>query len=156
MAVRCARLHRGFTLVELLTVVAVVAVLSTLAGPSMINLIATQRVRAVAGDLHLTLMKARGEAIKRNASVTVARSGSNWHDGWQINDPEGGAVLSTVSVPSGVTITNSPAVASVVYAANGRTSAVTSFVVTSSSGTAVRCVAIDLTGRPYVKDASSC
>lgn len=156
MAVRTRRSCRGFTLVELLTVVAVVAVLSTLAGPPMLNLIATQRVRAVASDLHLTLMKARGEAIKRNASVTVARSGSNWHEGWQINDPEGGAALSTVSVPAGVTITNSPAASSVVYGSNGRTSASTSFVVTSSSGTAVRCVSIDLTGRPYVKDASSC
>lgn len=150
---------RGFTLIELLVVMGVLAILGTIAAPSMRDLIVTQRVRATASDLHLTLVRARSEAIKRNRSVTVSRSGSDWNGGWNVVDPVNSSApaLYTVSVPGGISVTDSPATESVVYGSNGKASAVANFVVTSVSGPgATRCVSIELTGRPYIKDGSSC
>lgn len=60
----------GFTLIELLVTVAVVAVFSTLAGPSFKQLIATQRLRSAVSALNESLWLARSEAVKRNADVS--------------------------------------------------------------------------------------
>ncbi|WP_409524644.1 GspH/FimT family pseudopilin [Nitrincola sp. MINF-07-Sa-05] len=78
----------GFTLFEILIVIALVAILSTLAVPGFQNLIAEQQVRAVATDLHTTMLLARSEAIKRNQAVVLRpASGETWSDGWLIRDP---------------------------------------------------------------------
>jgi type IV fimbrial biogenesis protein FimT len=80
----------GTTLVELLTAVAVVAVLATLAAPGFQTLYQDgRRTAAVNGFLH-TLFLARSEAIKRAQIVSVCHSsdgqncgaGVDWNTGW--------------------------------------------------------------------------
>ena len=63
---------RGFTAVEALTVLAVIAMLAAIALPSLANVLASQRLRAAGTDLMSSLLLARSEAIKRNAQVEVA------------------------------------------------------------------------------------
>ena len=72
----------GFTLIELMVVMSILAVLASLAAPSMSKLIATQRLRSAAGDMHLALVKARSEAVKRNKDVTISAQGGSWAAGW--------------------------------------------------------------------------
>ena len=148
---------KGFTMIELMMVVAILAIMSALAAPSMTRLIATQRLRSVATDLHLTLVKARAEAIKRNTNVRVIPTDGNWTAGWSIPNPENAdwppldVRGPTASVSVATTATQ------VEYRGTGRTaSAASAFVVTSSSTDAARCLSIDSTGRPYVKEGSTC
>ena len=61
----------GFTLVELLVVVAVAVVLLTIAAPSMRELIARQRLKSVNAELVTDLQYARTLAISRNQSISV-------------------------------------------------------------------------------------
>ena len=81
---RHGRIAAGFTMVELLVTVTVAAILASLAAPSFSSLIATQRTKSVASNLHLALTIARSEATKRNANVTVAQKAGGWANGWTI------------------------------------------------------------------------
>lgn len=73
--------ERGFTLVELMIVVAVVAILGTLAAPSFRALLAEQRLAAATSSINSLLWLARSEAIKRNVPVnlTIAANAT-----WQV------------------------------------------------------------------------
>ncbi len=62
---------RGFTLIELMIVVAVVAVILTLAAPSFRDLILMQRLRGINAQLVTDLSFARSEAISRGTFVQV-------------------------------------------------------------------------------------
>ena len=62
---------QGFTLIELMIVVAVVAVILTLAAPSFRDMILMQRLRGINAQLVTDLAFARSEAISRGAFVRV-------------------------------------------------------------------------------------
>lgn len=152
----------GFTLIELMVVVAIMALLAAIATPSMSRLIASQRVRSAASDLHLSLVMTRSEAIKRNVPVTVSAEGGNWSTGWTVLDPAnpGGPGLRKQGPVSGVAITSASGHTQVVYAGTGRTTLATgveaTFLVSSPRTDLARCILVDGTGRPYVKEGSTC
>ena len=151
------RTSRGFTLIELIMVVAILAIMSALAAPSMTSMIAAQRLRSVATDLHLTLVKARAEAIKRNTPVRVVPTGGSWSAGWSIPNPENAdwPALDVHGPSSSVSVTTT--VTQVEYRGTGRTAtAISPFVFSATSTTAVKCLSINSTGRPYLKEGSTC
>lgn len=149
----------GFTLIELMVAVAIIGILAALAGPSFSSLIASQRAKAVASELFASLSKARSEAITRNANVTLSQKTGGWQNGWQVLDPSS-AVLDDRGAASGATVTTIPAnTASVIYRASGRVqTSAPSFVITTTAGSTniYQCVSVDLSGRPYMKAASTC
>ena len=90
----------GFTLVELMVVVAIVAILAALAAPSWTQLITRNAVRASVNDLNASLQFARSEAVRLNSPVTLCPStdaatcdNTAFEGGWivrtgpQANDP---------------------------------------------------------------------
>ena len=73
-----ARRHvAGFTAIELMVVVSIVAILAALAGPSFTLLIENWRVRESAEQLQSTLHYARSEAIKRGGRVVIQKIPNN-------------------------------------------------------------------------------
>jgi type IV fimbrial biogenesis protein FimT len=64
----------GFTLVELLVVVAVLSILALVAGPSLNDFIRLQRLKAVTAQLTTDLQFARTEAAARNQPVRLSFS----------------------------------------------------------------------------------
>jgi type IV fimbrial biogenesis protein FimT len=70
---------RGFTLVELCVVLAVMAILATFATPSFIAWQTRDQVDARARALFSTLSLARAEAVRRAARVTLCRVDSARH-----------------------------------------------------------------------------
>jgi type IV fimbrial biogenesis protein FimT len=80
--------ERGFTIVEAMIVVFIIAILSAIAAPAMNGMIRAQKVRSTAYDFFADLTFARSEAISRGRNVTItSASGKNWVNGWTINDP---------------------------------------------------------------------
>ena len=74
----------GFTLVELMIVVALVAILLALAAPSFRETIARNRLEGVAGELSTDFQYARSEAVARNAQVGLF-VGSNCYTVFAVN-----------------------------------------------------------------------
>ena len=74
----------GFSLVELLVAVSVIAILSGLGASSYSGIIGRSRVTTEAGDLLHAIELARSEATKRNARVTVLPVGGDWAAGWTV------------------------------------------------------------------------
>lgn len=148
-------------MVELLVAITVLAILAAIALPSFSALIASQRAKAVGSELFATMSKARSEAITRNTNVTLSPKtgpGLLWENGWQILDPANAAnILDDRGAATGATVTGP---ASVIYRSSGRVqgNSAPSFLITTVSGstTYYQCVSVDLSGRPYMKAASSC
>jgi len=117
------RRAQGFTAVELLAVLAIVAILTTVSMPMMSSFIQTSQVRTTALDLVADMQYARSEAIKRNASVMVRPILDGfWAGGWRVyagTDPATAPILRERMRDVGqIQITT--ASDSFVYAANGR------------------------------------
>lgn len=68
------RAQAGFTLLELMVVVAIVGVLMAVAVPAMGNFIRNGRITAAANDVMAALHFTRSEAIKRRNPVTLCTS----------------------------------------------------------------------------------
>ena len=63
--------RRGFTLIEVLVVVALSAIVLALVGPSMRELLAVQRVQSINAELVGDLQFARSEAVRRGQPLLV-------------------------------------------------------------------------------------
>ena len=75
----------GFTLVELMTIVVVVAILVAMATPSMTTMIQRNRIDAYSNELISALAMARSEAIKRGELASVKNSSNkSLVNGWQV------------------------------------------------------------------------
>lgn len=74
------KMCRGFTLLELMVTIAVLAILTTIAIPNFRDLVQNNRVTTQANELVSALTFARTEAVKRgrNVVVTVAAANPGW------------------------------------------------------------------------------
>jgi type IV fimbrial biogenesis protein FimT len=145
------RHNSGFTLIELMFVVIVLATLTTIALPNYNQFVRNQRVRTASFDVFSTLMLARSEAVTRNATVTVTpQSGTNdWTAGWLVT--VGGETLRSQEALRNITLTGPTAVS---YNGSGRlTAALASGIQITTDGTTpdVRCITVDPSGRPVTK-----
>ena len=148
----------GFTIIELMIVVAIAAILALLAMPSMQDTVLNQRVRKSVSDMHLSLLFARSEAIKRNATINLVRGGATWADGWTVQS--GATVLRTNDALSSVTVacdTNANGAAdacpaTISFTRTGRPSSMIDFwsYVNGNDKVIMRCVGVSLSGRPTV------
>jgi type IV fimbrial biogenesis protein FimT len=147
--------QHGFTMTEILIVVAVIGILTSLAAPSFSQLIKSQRMKSMATDINASLSLARSEAVKRNTNVTLSpTTAGSWQNGWQIADPDNAG--SNIQVHSGFTGVTATGPASVTYQSSGRIQGTTApaFDISATGVSDQRCVSVDLTGRPNVKAAA--
>jgi type IV fimbrial biogenesis protein FimT len=175
-------ISRGFTIVELLITIAIVAILASLAGPSFSLLLERNRISTITNQFTGALTYARNEAVTRNRRVVVCKvadatlalpqcqAGSAWDNGWIVFiDDNGNSQLDanemllrvTGAIPANYSIlSQGPATSWIVFNANGLArfrGAVlgATYAVTPPTGvssTSSRVIVVDTTGRSRITD----
>ena len=104
--------NQGFTLLELLVAVAILAILVSIGLPSFSEVVKNSKLSSAAGCLATALYSARSEAVKRSVNVTVcpygddASCGTDWSEGALVFS-EGSAAAVTADLDSAAVDTDS-------------------------------------------------
>lgn len=168
------RSSAGFTLVELMVVLALLGVLLAVAAPAFSGVVNSMRLSTTANALFSSLLLARSEAIKRNSRAVVCKSATalactsigSWEQGWIVfHDANNNAALDVgeavisreQGVPDSIRMTgNSPVANYVSYTSVGSASYTSgafqagtfTACVQSASATEARQIVINISGRP--------
>ena len=168
--------QRGFSMIELMTILGVAAVLFTIAGPALQQFLNNSRRTGAVNNFIASIHMARNTAITTNARVTMCASDAGatcelvaWHEGWiiftdqnsnQVVDP-GETIVATAAGYSNLAIQSGQFPTFVMYRPTGRAMTVSvtgnsgEFTVCDSRGAEhARAVIMDLSGRPRISQTS--
>lgn len=139
--------QRGFTIVELAIVIAIMAILAGVSTSSFVWLNQATQIRGAAFDLVADLDFARSEAVKRNGDVVVAPVGGTWTNGWTITAADGNVLRTRPALGAQVDFAAAPG--TLTFDGGGRAALanVSNFRICPPSGSvAGRTVRIDASG----------
>src|SRR5262245_55489555 len=158
----------GFTLIELMVAIVILAVLLALAAPSFNNASLSGRLNGFANSLVAAAQVARSEAIKRNSTITVCASsdGSNcdngidWEQGWIVKTEDDVVLQQQQRLPTEFKITQSGGTAELSFLPTvvGTSTATLTVCRSAPVGSEERVVTINGTGAASVTitDTGSC
>lgn len=151
-----ARTQPGFTLIELVVVIAIVAIMAAIAMPNFNQMTLGGKLSSISNAFVGSAQLARSEAIKRGMAVTLCASsdgatcGTSWSSGWVVL-AGGNVILAQGALTTGFNLSGD--VTSIVFQPSGVGSTQASLTVCRSSptvGSQNRVVELSATGRPTV------
>lgn len=147
--------HSGFTLVEMVITVAVLAILTAIAIPNYQRFVIESRMTAQANELITALHLARSEAVKRNAPVSVSAKDGDWASGWEVVDAGGNVLRDFGALKDGSSLDSDAD--TITFQSNGQAGVVALELRPSDTGLSPgRNVSVDLAGRPSVCKPGYC
>lgn len=169
--------HIGFTLIELVTTLAVATVLISMAVPGVNTFLMNSRQSSSVNELVSAMHLARSTAVTKNTRITVCISSDgddcengNWNQGWIVftdTDSDqsvdaGEVIIGAGGAIRGLTIESTEFSRFFMYRPNGRVMNATvnansgEFIVCDSRGVEhVRVIIVDSAGRPRLSETKS-
>ncbi|MDM0115277.1 GspH/FimT family pseudopilin [Variovorax sp. J22R133] len=170
----------GFTIIELMVVVAMLAVLIAIAAPSFGALMSNSRVSNLGNEFVLGVGYARGQAITRNKCVTICAAddisaatpacvvtSGEWNAGWIIfsnpkcdsdaTDSTAELLKAYVGDPNGPSLTGTNTPRTILFDSRGRATlaAAVSLRVSPPGESATKMICVDMLGRARIGNAGS-
>lgn len=161
----------GFTLVEVLVAIAVMAILAALAVPSGVTLIQNAEVRGATSELMSLMLKARSEAITRQQTVIICPSADgaacaaslDYASGAIVfvdldgsGAPSASEILATSSGWSPSLMMEAEGVAAVVFGARGFASSAVAIQVQTPRALIARRLCAERSGRVEIVNGAEC
>lgn len=147
----------GFTVTELMVVVAIVGIIAAIAAPDMAEMVRRQRVKTASFDVFAGLTMARSEAIKRNITVQVTPNNGDWVKGFKVTDAndrlvrdQQGWETMTMAGPNFVRFNSAGRLSS----GGGGPAAISIQAANTYANYGKRCVTVEPTGRASSKEGS--
>lgn len=157
----------GFSLIEVMVVIAILGIAMGIGVPGLQTLLANQKMKSATFDLITTAMIARSEAIKwggaSSASISIVAPANDFSNGWCVTFTKdtpcnmtipGDGVMQVVRPTQGVAYVYQGMAAPIVFNRSGRLadgSQVRLQVDDTSASANSRCVSIDTSGNATVK-----
>jgi type IV fimbrial biogenesis protein FimU len=123
----------GFTVVELMIVVFVVAIFASIALPSFSTAITNSRLQSASNELTSLIQFARSAAVQNNQNMNLCLSSGVWSVRKSCTDSSA-VVLRSFTPPTGVTIAAS--VSTLTFRSNGTASGAASLIACSNGAAA--------------------
>lgn len=147
------RVTRGFTLIELMVTIAVLAIVISIAAPSFSNILRENRTLAMTNELQGAIQLARSEAVKRRSNVVICRrntagtacdNSADWAAGWLILS--GSTVIKVWDSVTGLAVAGPNA--ALTFKSNGMVATAANFAVNTPSctGQQKRTLSVTLIG----------
>lgn len=95
----------GFTLIELMVTIAVMAIIVSIAAPNVSSQLANQRVKSTTATLHTALREAKTESIIRRQAITVTINNNSTNAGTLILKDAKSNLVGTYTYDAKSTIT---------------------------------------------------
>ena len=149
---------KGFSLVELLVTVSIVAILAAVAIPNFNSTLQNNRAETEVSDLQRAFNYARLEAITRGVSVRIApTTGTDWTAELQVTLASGAQTVLRKVTPlsSGATLVAANVAAVEFNNLGGMTSPASAVAMTYTRGSTTKVINVCLTGRIMVGNSCS-
>jgi type IV fimbrial biogenesis protein FimT len=154
---------RGFTLLELMVTIAVLAILLAIGVPTLTDFIRESRVVSAANELLFNLQLARSEAVKRRRVVCLRTADPDapescepdpttdgWSDAWLVMEPPSDTIRVT-NVSDAVTVTPTPATGAIRFNPVGTVANNTAYTFLVEAGDSTRLVCLRVSGHSRVE-----
>lgn len=139
--------HDGFTMIELMVIIAIVGILAAIGAPSLSESLARRSLEGVANELSADLQYTKSQAVSANTTVSMVTSAH----GYTVSNS--GTTFKTIALDSKITLTSPLTVSFEPY--RDFADAATSITLTHTGTSAQLRVMADVMGRIQMCSPSS-